>query len=95
MVYEREDGEEEWVILQAMVRTEEARYILDLGPERPAVPFPGGLEDQVRPVDPEVREIFDGAELYIPFLVEDLDDPEAEDRDLLIDLGFKWPSSGG
>jgi len=93
MVYERDDADDEWVILQTMVRKEGAQYILDLGPKREAIPFPDGLEDQVREVAPKAREVFDGAELYIPFLVEDLEDPE--NHEFLIALGVKWPGHEG
>ncbi len=89
MVREREDGDDEWVILQTIVRKQGSEYLLDLGPERPAVVFPEGLEEQIREVSPEVSDVFDGAELYIPFVVEDLGSREAHED--LIALGFKWP----
>lgn len=89
MIREADDGDDDWCILRtAVIRVGEI-FALDLGPGRSPVPIPDGLEEQIQPTPQNLYQLLDGAEYYIPFVVEDLASKEA--HDFVVDLGFTWP----
>lgn len=91
MIREADDGDDDWSILRTGVIRIGDGFALDLGPGRAPVPMPNGLETQIKSTPESLLELLDGAEYYIPFIIEDLASGEA--NDFVVSLGFKWPGS--
>lgn len=93
MIREVEDGDDEWVVLTTAVIRVEGGFALDMGPDRPPVPFPEGLEEQIRETPDSLRPLLEEVDYFIGFLAKDLGSGEA--HELAISLGFQWPGSEG
>ena len=86
---ETADSEDDWAVFPGTVRREGDAKYLDRGPNRDRFEIRKEWLSRIRPVGDDLRDIFEGCELYLPLTVGNL--TPGRDLDDLELTGLKWP----